>query len=310
MQQEERFDDEIELIDILRVLWKRKALIVLGTLLLTLVAAGGSYLLPKVHEVTTIVEPGKRPISNENGQIVDEKALQSPESIRQTVLGGAYDGSIRDKLQIPAGSYPKIKADVPKRAQLLKLSIESADPQRAKAVLEEVVAKISNDVEEKIKQERDQIQSDIKLALVEYQGDLEKGKLLKGQIAETKETIKELEGDREKALASRSTDAMVVLLYSDEIQDNRTYLNTLKRNLMDVEQQSEIAKVKVERLETKFAGIKAIKVHKAPTISSNPVKPKKKLIVALAFMLGLMGTTVLAFLVEYVQRSREAESER
>ncbi len=43
---------------------------------------------------------------------------------------------------------------------------------------------------------------------------------------------------------------------------------------------------------------------KEPSYSRNPVAPKKKLIVALAGIIGLMGSVFLAFLLEFFQNHR------
>jgi len=309
MHNEDRNDDEIELIDILRVLWKRKALIVLGSLLLAFAGAGASLLMTEVYKVSAIVEPGKRPISNEKGQIVEEKVLASTESIKETILGGAFDESIQDELQIPESEYPKVQVSLPKNTELIKLSIESPDTARARDVLKAVIAKVSRDIEDKIKQEKSQIQSNIKLALNVYKGEREQVKLLAEQVEETKATIDELKTDRKKAMASRSTDAMAVLLYSNEIQNKQMYLNELNRELKEMETQSQASEITVEQLNLKLAGIKATSVHKEPTASLNPVKPKKTLIVALSFVIGVMGMTMLAFLLEYVQGVRQREED-
>jgi LPS O-antigen subunit length determinant protein (WzzB/FepE family) len=65
-------EEEIELIDIFRILWKRRKLILLGTLLLTIGAAGISLLLPKVYEVSTI-EPAR--IGSD--RVIEAEAIKS-----------------------------------------------------------------------------------------------------------------------------------------------------------------------------------------------------------------------------------------
>ena len=44
-------DDEIELIDLLRVLWKKKYLIIGGTIVCAIVAAAISFAMPKVYSI-------------------------------------------------------------------------------------------------------------------------------------------------------------------------------------------------------------------------------------------------------------------
>ena len=113
--------DGIELIDILRVLWKRKALIIWGTLLIAILGAGVVFLLPKTYEVVTIIQPGSRPITDEKGQIIQEKPVESPEAIKENVLGGAFDEQIQQQLNIPVGRFPKFKVELPKDTLLVKI---------------------------------------------------------------------------------------------------------------------------------------------------------------------------------------------
>jgi LPS O-antigen subunit length determinant protein (WzzB/FepE family) len=305
MQHEQHLGDEIDLMDIIRVLWKRKVLIVVGTVLLTIAAAGVSFLLPKIYEVSTIIEPGRRPITNEYLQIIDEKVLQSPESIKEAVLGGAFDGGVQTKLQIPFEDYPEIKVNVPKNTELVIISIESSVPQRAKGVLQEVVAMISGNIEAKIEIKKRQIKNDIKQALVTSNSLLQQVKLVESQIAETRLTINKLETDRNKALASRANDSMAVLLYSSEIQNKQIYLNNLMMQHKSLEQESQVAAINVERQQFRFESVEATKVHKAPTIHPKPIKPKKKIIVALAFVGGVLMMVLMAFILEAVQRAKK-----
>jgi capsular polysaccharide biosynthesis protein len=300
-------EEEIELIDILRVLWKRKSLIVFGTLLCTVFAAGVGFLLPRVYEVTAIIEPGKRPISDQNGQIVDEKVVESPETIKETVVGGAYNEEIRNSLEIDFD--PKIEVSIPKNTSLIEISLESSNPAQASAILEEMVSRIADEIQTKLEIEKKQVENEIRLARIEHQTKIEKIKLLDSQMTEIKGTIQALKIDREKAMGSRPNDAMSVLLYSNEIQNNQIYLNDLQEKDKNLGEQVRQSEIKVENLQQKLLNIKGTKVHKAPTIPEKPVKPKKILIAALAFMLGLMGSTMLAFLLEYLKQAKPVKED-
>ena len=51
-------EDEIELIDLLRVIWKWKYLIIGGTLVCALAAMIISSVMPKIYRIETIIRPG------------------------------------------------------------------------------------------------------------------------------------------------------------------------------------------------------------------------------------------------------------
>lgn len=296
-------EEEIELIDIFRILWKRRKLILLGTLFLTIGAAGISLLLPKIYEVSAIIEPGIRPIGDANGQIVNEMPVVTPDALRESILGGAYDGRIQKKLNIAPNDYPKIRVITPKNTLLVKISIESSQPEQSLAILNELVSQAGSDIQEKLESEKNKVQSEIKLAQINDQSLVEKIKLVEKQLTVITAKMQDLERNRQKSLASRPTDAMSVLLYSNEIQNQQIYLNSLQEKLKNLEAEAQGSVVKADNLRLKLSLIKSTSLTKPPTIPERPVKPKKTLIVALAFMLGLMGTVLLAFLLEYFERA-------
>ena len=296
-------EDEIELIDIFRILWKRRKLILLGTLLLTIGAAGISLLLPKVYEVSTIIEPGIRPIADVNGQIVNEMPVITPEALKESILGGAYDGRIQKKLNIASQDYPKIKVVTPKNTLLVKISIESSKPEQALVILNELVSQAGNDIQEKLESEKSKIGNEIKLTQIYDQSLVEKIKLVEKQTTAVTAKMQDLEKNRQKSLASRSTDAMSVLLYSNEIQNQQIYLNGLQEKLKNLETEAQGSSVRIDNLLLKLSLIKSTSLTMPPTIPEKPIKPKKALIVALALMVGLMGTVMLAFLLEYLERA-------
>jgi uncharacterized protein involved in exopolysaccharide biosynthesis len=50
--------------------------------------------------------------------------------------------------------------------------------------------------------------------------------------------------------------------------------------------------------------VKNLEVVKVPTIPQKPVSPKKSLITVLGFLLGLIGSIVTAFLLEFLQNAK------
>ncbi|WP_446007928.1 Wzz/FepE/Etk N-terminal domain-containing protein [Candidatus Electrothrix sp.] len=296
-------DDEIDLAELFLILWKRKILIILGTVVCALAGIGISIFMTEVYEIDALIEPGKRIVENE------EVPVASPIAIKEKVLAGVFDQNIQKELKISAREYPNIYVDLPKDTNLVKFRIESSDIQRAKDILNAILLRITRDTEEKIKKTKDEIENKIKLAKIVYQGKVNQVKLLAEQVKETKATIEDFKMERKKAMSSRSTDAMAVLLYSNEIQNKQIYLNDLNRKLSDMETQSQASKIELEQLKLDLSNIIATQIDKSPTASSDPIKPKKILIVALSFLLGLMGTIMLAFILEYVQAARQRKED-
>jgi len=51
--------DEIELMDLLAVLWRREWLIIIGTLVCIISAGVATFIMPRIYEVSSSIEVGK-----------------------------------------------------------------------------------------------------------------------------------------------------------------------------------------------------------------------------------------------------------
>jgi len=87
------FRDEIKLIDYLRVLWKWKWLILVGTLVCVVVAAVISLQMPRIYTVSMIITPGSSGWNDETGK---PRPLDSLDNINGRINGGIYSRKIKD----------------------------------------------------------------------------------------------------------------------------------------------------------------------------------------------------------------------
>ena len=297
-------ETEIELIDILNVFFKRKNIIVLGTILITLIAVLISLVLPKTYKINTIIEPGKRPITDQNGQIVEEKYIDSSLSLRETIIGGAYDEFISKKLDIKEDQLPNINVTVPQKTELLEISIKSKKPQLAMNIMTELLKRISDDLQKKVAFEKHKADSEIGFAEIENQISKEQIKLIETQVLETRNKINLFEESRKKAMSSNPNEAMAILLYSKEIKDGQIYLNELQDKIKEYEMQSKKSFSKIENLKNKLSMIKTIDIYKTPYIPDEAIGPNKEAIIIAGFVLGFFVTTAAAFLLEYISNRK------
>ena len=97
-------EDEIELIDLLRVIWKWKYLIIGGTFAFALVAVVISFAMPKIYSVDAILEPGILNIINE-GENEDKRIyIDSPQNLKALIDIGSFDNQILKVLGPPTDS--------------------------------------------------------------------------------------------------------------------------------------------------------------------------------------------------------------
>ena len=87
---EEQFEDEIELMDYLRVIWKWKYLIAAGTLICAVAAGVISFSMPKVYSIDMVVRPGMLTVNETGNQVY----VDSPQNIKAVIEAGTFDREI------------------------------------------------------------------------------------------------------------------------------------------------------------------------------------------------------------------------
>lgn len=383
-------EEGIELMDILRVFWKRRFLIIIGVFICTIAAGITSFIIKPVYEISALVRPGKIVYQDQSGRF-EEISIQSPEELANNISEETYNSLVARDLKIPLKELPKIEAEKIKDTFLVRIFTEDHDIERGKGVLNSVIKFLRKDIDEKVDAEMKMIDSRIEIkeneikslniSIEEKRNEIKEIELqiqskeiqkttLKGEIETTKNKIKiceermkeilnemkvvkertdRLEEEMRKALREVTDDksAIPMLLYSNEIQNNLRYHNILEERLgsekvnfenlnlavhskeQEIEQlntdiaqirtkiegvKNDIEKIKVE-IEGKKIEINSLKeqkrriewttVVKPPTPSVHPVFPKKKLNVALSFILSFMIFSFLAFFLEYIEKHRK-----
>jgi uncharacterized protein involved in exopolysaccharide biosynthesis len=154
----------------------------------------------------------------------------------------------------------------------------------------------------------------------------ERIKISKKRKIELSDEIKKTRSNTEKLLTKRDAwldkrgeiNDISSLLYTTTIQQNISYFNQLQdefSNLKEKEEntrtetknlQNEIdnLEVEIEKLNLIKDMIRNVKLVQKPEVSPYPIKPKKKLIIAMSAILGLMLGIFIAFFREFWEKSR------
>ena len=329
MDQEEKIQteyDEIDLMDYVKVLLKRKWLILVMFLGAVIAAGVFSFLMPKIYKIDTSLEIGQ----------IAGGVVEAPGQVVEKIKGDVYGIFVREKLQIPEEKYPKIKIENPKGTNLITLVIESAKPPESKNILEEVNNLIIAEHQEKIKTKKELIEQDIKttedkIKLVE--SDIEKTKnktrpidedieRIENKIENANEEKKNLEAKieaLEKVLVYEQTPGTQFALFDtkeklankkQEIENLYLTINSLKRSKEDLEVQINSLKTNIENLNAQINSLRAsldeikpTQVIKSPTVSGEPIKPRPLLNIVIAAVLGLFIGVFLAFFQEWWEKS-------
>ena len=329
-------EDEINLIDYLRVLCKWKCFIIVGTLLCAAAAAVISFWMPKVYEITMSIEPGTINVGNDGRFIY----IDTVDNIGRKINEGIYDKRMVKLLNIdPLKTDFRFKADIKKGEQgnLIKISSEWAekDVDLGLKASGELPVFLASDYKKIIEQRKGSYDSRIIMKQNEMekaetrrsmqQANLKnlrqkKNKLL-GTINEVRENAEKIVHHRDLLLKNKSDmDDMALLLYSTILQQNVSYSNQLSNELYSLNTIEEEIKSKIEEFPENMADIKAelkiltlekslignIKVIQEPEVSLYHVKPKKKQIVLLSVVVGLFVMIFLAFFIEYIKNASES----
>lgn len=327
-----KYEDKIELMHYLNVLWKRKWLIIIATILLTSVIAVISFLLPPKWEVDALFESSKYLISSEGG-VFRYNYFHTPQEITNHANLGGYNNWIATNLSINIRDLPKLNAEKLTNTNLVRFSIEERDVEKAKLILNSLLKylKISHDQmadferkkmdsqitskenEKSIKEKEINISKNILNVIMQKKQEIEK------EMRDIRKKIEKLEKEMHLILKKKNIselEKISIIQYLNEIQQNsinHNILNTLHENknieeeiihlkIMDFEREIDSVESEINEIIERKNGIYSTKIIKEPTSSSSPLSPDKLFNILIAVPLGLIIFTMLAFFLEYLEK--------
>jgi len=374
----EEYEDEIELMDFLNVIWKKKWLIILPTLFCVVIVGIISFRLPRIWEVDAIIQPSKFFVQNEAGTF-SEVVVVSPKQIAGQINQQSYSPLIAAELNLDIRAFPGLKAENLRDTNLVRVSVRENDTEKAKLILSSLFNHLKTDMDRKIDVEIKGIDTRIEaqensikqneltikdklneIKLKEIEKNMksqeilsavnkvkiseDRGKSILNELKTVKERINEIEKQQKNAFAEKKegAEALGLLLYSNEIQNNLRYYNTLdeklssekiiqenldlqikagKEEIRKLDNQIEKVKTEIDKIKNMTENIKNeinllnekkgridyAQLIKEPTSSLSPVSPRKKLNVLIAGILSLMIFTILAFFLEYIRKNKAKE---
>jgi len=86
-------EKQLELIDYIYIIWKRKWIIIIGTIISMIVTGAVSFLLKPVYEIDAIIQPGKFFLENQGGQI-EEVVMEKPQQIADKIMHKSFNALI------------------------------------------------------------------------------------------------------------------------------------------------------------------------------------------------------------------------
>jgi capsular polysaccharide biosynthesis protein len=325
-------ENEVELMDYLQVIWKRKWIIIIPTLICMIAAGVVSFILPRVWEIDALIRPGKFFIQTEDG-LLEEVVVGDRTQITDRINQGYYNSLIATELNLDIREIPKIKAEDLKNTDLIRISLRREDIEKAKIILHSLFKYIKRELDAElnivIKEINSQIEtneitrldSEAEIAALKKKLNIVKQRRfdIGQEMNRIRKRIELLERERSsmlKKLSKNESESLAMLLNQSEIQQSLRYYNLLNEHLInkkieeeDIHVETEKKERRVKQIESEIDYLKKRKdeidytqLIKEPTASLHPVAPRKKLNVLIAAILGLMIFTSLAFFLEYVEK--------
>jgi len=336
----ENYEDEIELIDILRVIWKWKYFILLSTIACGLAAAIISFSIPKIYRIDMTLQPGIVSI-DQHGKKVNIDSVENIKTIIQTnVLKSEIEEYMQTRnIKNPSKSL-KFKVSVPKKSEIIKVSYESVSVDFGINVLEAVYQALRGKYDELVKYYRDNYDKEIQsvkaeLAILKAESISfeQRVKRVQKRIIEMESLINDIDKNNSILIRQRNDvvqnkkngdKSLLAVLYNSTIQQNLSltnqYRNDIKEYLYRIEKENikdkerryrqQNLSVNIRAFEFKKGSVQNIQILQPPTATAHPIKPKTKLNVILALIAGLFLMVFLSFFLEYLSKHKKMRTGR
>lgn len=134
----EFYEDEIDLIELIRGLWEKKHIIIIGVFLLGLFFSGIYLLKGKEYRVETIISPGVVDVSNDGKQTL----VETPQNVKSVIESGALNSLIYDAFNSDKNFKAldplediKFKASIFNKTNTLVVSLDTANVKKGVKLL-------------------------------------------------------------------------------------------------------------------------------------------------------------------------------
>ncbi len=342
-EMEDRLEDEIELMDYLRVMWQWKYLIVIGTLICVVAAAVMSFMTPKIYRLDMVIVPGRVEIRRSGQDVYVESPenikglVESPENIKGLIEAGALNTEILTSIgESNSNARPSLKfsVNILKNGNTVRVSYETSDVERGSRILNRLCELLLKKGAERVAFFQNEYETEINLKQIELarlqaerqtsewhiQNLQKRIDALRPELESVRKSISSLIQERDKFLSGSTNErnTIAAVLYANTIQQSIAIENSYRLEMNDYISRQELDKLRIEKtdfdekfllekidqLTLKKDGIQNIQIVQPPTSSPYPIKPRIKHNVMLAAVVGFFVMLLLAFFLEYVQRHR------
>ena len=303
-------EDEIDLKELFKILWAKKILIISLTFAITLLAGIYAFNKTPIYEATALVEIGNYKLHNNNNNNNNNKAILDSTADLSKKLNLLFIDMLKNekdrKVEISSISVPKKSNNfIEIKAEAISNEIASREILKVVDYIKNKHQKILSDVKNRRELEIKNIDTKIdniknkEVKLLSEKINIQQANLndYKLQLDTISHNIKEIE----------NTNPALTALKLMEKRDLSSFILKLNLQLMDMRnQKDELETTNINRLVEKKQLVESMMLphnYKNSEVigrvitNDYPIKPKKKLIVAVAFIAGFILSIFLVFIM-------------
>ncbi len=311
-------EDEIDLAELFKTVWKRRWFVVGFTFLITVGAIGYAYLKTPIYEAKALVEIGNYKTFSNNINNINKIYINSALDLSKRLNVLFIDKFKNKKKELK--SYIK-SISVPKKMKgFLEIESEGVSNALAKEEINELVRYMKSKDEYVLKDIKKTREIEIRHLMTQIEnlknneiGFIDKKiNFISRDIKKYKDTLELLNKEIEINKIKNSTVAMFALLEKRDINEKISELENILIELND--KKSDLLVNKLNQLIEKRNNLQLLLAPYSYAASNivgeiltndHPAKPKKKLIVLVAFITGLILSIFLVFFMEFVKGIKE-----
>lgn len=271
-------NDEIDLRDIFRVLWKGRLLII-GVFVVAVLAAGVmSFAMPPVYRISSIIAVGNFEDPVYTSQASAKSIMLSDEFLQEALeqVGPNATESLFRKLKGGIKVEPVKDSD-----RLIQISVETPERQKGREIVEKMIWLYANRSADSYNKHK-KILTD-QLAVTQER--------LTGIDMQINQTSDALQGIQDSSGTSEVQAEMRFSRALDRLSDMETQRSALIDQSLDLQKQLELIR-----------NLEVVQPAREPV---SPIGPRKALMVAIAGMIGLMVGIFVALLRDGLGRQTE-----
>ena len=305
-------EDEIDLKELFKTIWAKKIFIVIFTLVVTILAGFYAYSKTPIYEAKALLEIGEYKINNTTKNSVDDASTLEK---KLSTLFVDMEKNLKDKTS-EISNISVVKG----LKNFLEIKSESTSNEEAKNEILKVLTfvqneheKILDDVKKQKEMELRNIDlqiSDIKsksVALIDkkIENNIKNLKSLEEQLKQVDENLKKIDTLNPSLAALKlmekrdiTNSINTITIQNFELESKKDEL--LTTNLYKLEESKKI--IELSLLPHNYKNTQIV-----GEIMTNdfPTKPKKSLIVAVAFVTGFIISIFLVFFIQFIQGIRK-----